>query len=410
MESNTVANSTARRALVVGLGIAGMATAKRLTEVGWDVTVIERSAERRTGGYFIALFGTGKASAERTGILDRVPTRTGPEAKTWQVARNGRRTPGMGFANIPDAPRVLLRGDIEEALYAVLPEAVEVRYGTVPATITQDPDGVDVTLRSTTGGTEAHERFDLVIGADGVRSTVRRLVFGPDANFVDQTGFMIAATLLDRPVTGYGTNEGAVLAEPGRSAWVFPFDNRPPSILFTYRTDDIDTEFARPAIDSIRAAYGPDAPGPLLDELFDRFEAAEDYLFDSAQQVRMRQWHHGRVGLIGDAAWCMTLYSGLGASSGIAGGELLGTMLERHDHDIPAALAAWNDRLHPYVDYQHRHIATNRQIFVPADKREHLRRSSMMRLSQSRLLQPVLSRLQAGSEDFRMKALDIAAP
>src|SRR4051812_24761509 len=75
--------------------------------------------------------------------------------------------------------------------------------------------------------------------------------------------------------------------------------------------------------------------------------AGPDHLFDSVRQVKMPSWHRGRVVLVGDAAWCVTLYAGMGATSGIAGGELLGPMLQRHPGDLPGALHAWEARMRP---------------------------------------------------------------
>jgi len=89
-------NTTSRqRALVVGLGISGTASALRLHRAGWDVVVLEKAPERRRGGYFIALFGTGVAAAERLGIADAVPNRVAPEAVSYEVDRTGRGRPGL---------------------------------------------------------------------------------------------------------------------------------------------------------------------------------------------------------------------------------------------------------------------------------------------------------------------------
>lgn len=401
-----------RRALVVGLGIAGLAAAKQLSEAGWEVSVVERSPARRTGGYFIALFATGRASAERLGILDLLPSRAKPGAQTWEVRRDGRRSPGMSIASVPDGPRLLIRGDVEDALYSVLPENVRVRFATVPVRIEQDADGVDVDLRhSDPGGAAAQtrERFDLVLGADGVRSTVRRLVFGPDANFVHDLDYVIAATLLDSEVTGFDRGDGLVISEPGRSATTFAFADAAPGLLFSYRAGDPRRELTKTPIDALRAAFGPEPTGPVLGELLDRFAAADRPLFDIAQQVRMRQWHSGRVALIGDAAWCMTLYSGLGASSGIAGAELLGTLLRRHDHDVLAALPDWNTRMRPFVDYQHRTVEQSRFIFTSADRRQHVQRRAMMRAMSMPLVRRAMGRAMTGGTAFRMKAVDIGA-
>ncbi len=81
-----------KRALVVGLGIAGIATALRLRQAGWEPVVVERAPGRRSSGYFIMLFGTGAASARRLGVLDAIGDRSHPEVVNHSVNRAGRRT------------------------------------------------------------------------------------------------------------------------------------------------------------------------------------------------------------------------------------------------------------------------------------------------------------------------------
>ncbi|MEU6711686.1 FAD-dependent monooxygenase [Nonomuraea sp. NPDC046802] len=395
----------AKRALVVGLGITGIATAIRLRQTGWEPVLVERAPERRGGGYFIMLFGTGKAAARRLGALDAIGTRSGPQATSYTVDRDGSRQPAMLPSDLPGEPRMLLRGDIEQALFSVLPTDVEIHYSTVPTRISQDDSGVQVTLHNTASDDTRVERFELVVGADGMRSTVRRLAFGED--FLHPLNFMIGASLLDRPLTGFGLSEGLWLTEPGRSAIAFSFVDRPSSLLFTYRTDDPDAQFSRAPVDNIRAAFGPEPAGPILGELFERYEEAPDALFDSVQQVRMPQWHQGRVVLAGDAAWCLTLYSGMGASTGMAGADLLGTMLQRHPDDIGTALKAWETHLRPYIEDQQISAMTDRLLFVAKDEQEHAMRSQMMRMMVSP--DPQAANTPTGIS-FESKNLDIAAP
>ncbi|MFC3495825.1 FAD-dependent monooxygenase [Glycomyces rhizosphaerae] len=398
-----------RRALVVGLGIAGISTALRLRRIGWEPVVVERAPARRSSGYFIMLFGAGAASAERLGALDAIGDRGHPEMRTFEVNRAGHRTKGMNPATLPGKtrPRMLLRGDVERALFDALPSDVEIRYSTVPVRIAQDDTSAEVTLRDNATDTTSTERFDLVVGADGLRSTVRRLAFGPEEH-LHALDYMIGVTLLDSQVEGLGPREGLTLAEPGRSVTTFPFADHAPSLLFSYRTKDIDGEFKRAPIESIRAAFGPQEPGPLLEHLFQRFEQADESLFDSVNQVRMPHWHRGRVVLVGDAAWCVTLYAGMGASSGIAGGELLGTMLERHGDDLPGALRAWENRLRPFITTEQASAFTMRRIFTPHDRKEQRSRTAMMRLMNAPVLGPAIGKL-AQSKDMANKAFDIAA-
>lgn len=380
------------RVLVVGLGISGIATALRLHRLGWEPVIIERAAGRRRGGYAVALFGTGVASAARLGVLEAVGNRLGPPVQTFEIDRSGRRRKGMGLPDLPGGPRLVLRGDVENALYSALPADVEVRFATSPVAIAQDERGVDVTTTDTVTGATATERFDLVVGADGMRSTVRQLVFGPHEQFLHPMNYMIGACVLGRTVRGHATSDGLVMAEAGRSAWVFPFVNHNPTVLFSYRVDDVASQFRRPAIESVRAAFGPEPAGPVLSQLLDDYAAAEERLFDSVNQVRMDRWHQGRVVLIGDAAWCLTLYSGMGASTGLAGGELLGNMIERHPDDLRRALIEWEAKLRPFTVSLQRTATSMRQLFTPSGELQRIVRATVIRLSHSPVA-PVLKRL-----------------
>ncbi|MEB8340859.1 FAD-dependent monooxygenase [Streptomyces endophyticus] len=404
-------NTTAPRALIVGMGIGGLAAAMRLHEIGWEPVIAERAPGRRAAGYFVGLFETGRATALRMGVLDAIGNRAAQDGITYDVERNGRRRPGMGYGDLPGGPRLVLRGDIEAALYDTVVPRTEIRYGTTPTALDEHPDGVDVTLRATTGDDdvpETTERFDLVVGADGLRSTVRRLAFGPDTRFMRPLRHIIAATVIKEPVPGYRPQDGVVLAEPGRSVWTFPFADHQPGLLFNYRTDDEDAQFRRPPIDSLRAAFGPEPTGPVLEHLLQQFEQADDHLFDSVHQVEMDTWHTDRVVLLGDAAWCLTLYSGMGASTAMAGADLLGTLLQRNPGNTPRALREWDQKLRPFMDIQQRSGRTmGLTMFVPQTRKDKAMRTAMQKALTNRVGKKAMSALMAKA--FREKSIDIAA-
>ena len=408
---NKGSRATGRRVLVVGMGIAGIAAALRLEKAGWDPVIVERAPERRNGGYFIALFGVGVGPAERLGILDAIPDRAHPETVTLEIDRDGGRRRGMGFTDLPKPvrPRVMMRGDVERALYEALPESVEVRFSTVPTKISEEPDRVDVTLNDTEAGTTSTESFDLVVGADGLRSTVRRLVFGPHEKFLKSLNHIIVAYQLSKPVTGFNHHDGIALTEPGLSASVFPFADKEPTAMLSYRNADIDGQFRIPPGEALRKAFGPKPLGPVLEELFTEFENTEDRLFDSAHQAVMPTWHTDRVALVGDAAYCPTLYTGMGASSGLAGADLLGTELERHPDNITLALNQWEARLRPFSQYIQRNISKDLPMFVPQSRAQKVMRNGLLQIAHTPVIGDLVWLQKQHSRRLQAKTRDIAA-
>ncbi|MCK2239792.1 MULTISPECIES: FAD-dependent monooxygenase [unclassified Crossiella] len=401
-------NTRDRRALVVGLGISGIATALRLRRAGWEPVLIEKAPARRSGGYFVGLFGTGRAAAQRLGILDGMADRTASDGVNFDIDRAGNRRRGLGFKDLPGLPRLMLRGDVERAAFAALPGDVEIRYSTVPTAIAQDADGVDVTLRNTVHGHTSTERFDLVVGADGLRSTVRSLVFGPHERYLKRLNFMIAAFSLPDRLTDVAQEDGVTLLEPGRSMWIFPFADHPPTVLLSYRTEDVDAEFTEPPVQRVRTVFGDKPTGRALGEALRAMEEADELLFDSVEQVKMDRWHDGRVVLLGDSAWCVTLYAGMGVSAGLAGADLLGTMLERHPGDLDRALTEWEAKLRPSIEYYQQNGLDQQAFFTPTSRFQIGLRKVLMRGQKWPLIGRLLQAMREGGKASRMKELDIA--
>lgn len=345
--TGTGSSRPARRVVISGAGIAGLAAALRFRQTGWEPLVVERSPARRSGGYMLNLLGPGYAAAERMGVLPELTKRDFGKFTSIVVAADGRHklTVPEVFAQLALGNRTvnLFRGDIETVLYEAVRDTVEIRFGTTVAAVTQDDAGVEVTLSDGTT-----ERAELLIGADGLHSNVRNLVFGPEERFrVDMHHVVAAYPLRDVPpdvperagttFIGSGRTFGAINLGPDRS-----------SVFFTYRCASPDAELARGPRQALTAAYGDlggAAPG-ILGQLRD----TDQIYFDGVSQVVADSWSHGRVVLLGDAAWCVSLFAGYGASLAMAGADQLATTLStRRSEDLAAVLKRWEDGLRPEV-------------------------------------------------------------
>ncbi|MEU6859263.1 FAD-dependent oxidoreductase [Glycomyces sp. NPDC046736] len=335
---------TTKRAIIVGAGIAGLAAALRLHRGGWATLVLERAPARRSSGYMVNLLGGGYDAAERLGLVPALQARDLGVFTSILTRADG--SPKFTVpaavveAAVGDRALSLFRGDLETVLFEAA--AADIRFATTLRAIDTDPDGVTVTLSD-----GATERADLLIAADGLHSATREAVFGPEADHLVEMGHMVGALPLHRVPTGLAEGSGSTYIGPGRTAAVVNLGPGRSSAFFTYRTADAAADLERGSVASLTSAFG-DLGGGVPDALDQLAAAPETAYFDSVSQIVTDSWSRGRVVLLGDAAWCVTLFAGFGAALALSGADELGAALQRHP-DVPTALADWEARLRPEV-------------------------------------------------------------
>jgi 2-polyprenyl-6-methoxyphenol hydroxylase-like FAD-dependent oxidoreductase len=364
-----------------------MSSAIALRRAGWTPVIVERATERRTGGYFIFLFPEGRQAAAELGIADHLHTRSPawkPGGNTWSLDRRSNPRPELGFLDQP-GPAAVLRGDVEYALWQSLAgdgveDPIEVRFATTPVEITEGVDTVQVLFDDAGSGAQYRESFDLLVGADGLRSSVRQMVFGPHEDYLTDWKAMVCAFQLKEQVPSFADTDTLVVPRAGRAAWVFGFADHPPTTLLTYRTENIQEQFTGSRVEQLRSVFaGMD--DPVVRHVLDSLEQAPDVLFDSVHQVKMPRWSTRRVVLVGDSAWCMTTYSGMGASSSLRGGAALGQAVQEHPDDLDTALGAWEAGMRPFITEHQRTARIKQQRFVPSNRTTEVLRSAVLGLA-----------------------------
>ncbi|SEC70645.1 2-polyprenyl-6-methoxyphenol hydroxylase [Amycolatopsis tolypomycina] len=328
--------------LISGASIAGPALAHWLTRYGCAVTVVERAPALRRGGQAVDFKGpTHRAVLERMGILDEVRRRqTGGHDQTIVDAT------GKPQAVIPGeftgGEIEIRRGDLAEILYAHTD--CEYLFGDTITSLTEAPDGVDVTF--------AHARprgFDLVVGADGIHSNVRRLAFGPERDHVRYLGYHYALAELGEELGG----DAVMYNEPGRMAAV---GGPKASAFFVFASPELDydrtdTEKQRQLLlDAYQGA------GWRVPELMAKVPQAEDFFLDSLSRVTIDHYSRGRVVLLGDAAYGNTL-GGFGTGLAIVGAYVLAGELRAADGDHRVAFARYEELLRRYAKVAQRGTA-----------------------------------------------------
>ncbi|WP_262059761.1 FAD-dependent monooxygenase [Streptomyces sp. STR69] len=344
--------------LIVGAGIAGPALAYWLSRNGYRPTVVEHARQLRSGGGPIVVKGPAIPVADRMGILPQLRGLATRNRSLTLLDPSGRRILQLPLTSDETPTVEVTRADLSEVLHRSTQTEAEFLFDDTVTALDQDGDGVDVTFRRS-----APRRFDLVVGADGMHSTVRRLVFGPERQFVSDLG-LYGATVPLEPNTIEGPSEMTMLTVPNRMLVVHP-SRTTPLAIFTFRAAQpaphdrkniaLHKQTVADAYADVRWWRAPelvaaflDHPAPFLDPL---------------TTIRVPSWSRGRVVLLGDAA--ATALLGDGSSMAMAGAYALAEELATHPGDHARAFAAYESRLRREVGPRQRRVGLLSRLMVP---------------------------------------------
>src|SRR3954449_6295853 len=324
------------RVLVTGASIAGPALAHWLCRRGAEVTVVEQAPGLRPGGQAVDARGVAKEVIRRMGLDAEVRAACTQTAGAYTVDAHGnvletfRADENDGDGYISEIE--VLRGDLSRVLYDDTRDGVEYILADRIAELTQDPDGVDVTFA---GGDR--RRFDLVIGAEGLHSALRGMVFGPHGRFVRHLGRMMAFYTvpnefgLDRWLIDYQESAS------GRSAGLRPIQDATRAMaMFSFLAADLDIDYRDVAAQKRLLREQMNNMGWFTPRILVHLDETPDFYLDQVAQVVMDRWSSGRVGLLGDAAFSSSPLSGQGPGLALVGAYLLAVELATAGWD-PAA-------------------------------------------------------------------------
>lgn len=334
------------RVLISGASIAGPALAFWLHRYGVETIVVERAPELRLGGQNVDVRGAGREVARRMGLESAIRDATTGEVGTRFVGRGGRTLAefpaGTTDSGGATAELEILRGDLARLLVERTSGDTEYRYGDRITGLHDGGDDVAVAFEHA-----SDERFDLVIAADGIGSSTRRLVFGDEPRIrslgLETSYATIPRTAADDDWWRWYSAAG------GRSITLRPDAHGTIRAALSYVTERTRQAEKRTVDEQrlrLREVFG-DA-GWEAERVLAGIDAADDLYFESIGQVHAPRWSSGRVGLVGDAAYCASPVSGMGTSLSIAGAYVLAGELAAHvDHRD--GFAGYERVMRPYV-------------------------------------------------------------
>nr|WP_168724052.1 NAD(P)/FAD-dependent oxidoreductase [Streptomyces sp. A1499] len=336
MASGTV-GTIRRRALVVGCGMAGCAAAWWLEHDGWEVVLVDKEAEPYPSSYLLQLDTQATRALRLMGgqeIIDQA-TFAAPAMSVRWGTRKVRELKVDGDSDW----RLARRSVLLSRLFAHLPSTVQTRLGVGLDALEHRSD--DVLARFSDGSSET---FDVVVGADGLHSTVRRLTLASEAHSVYRNGLTHVWINADVPLPD---GRAVIASREGMLSLIYPF-------LDTDQTSVM-------ALVPVPGSTKPDEP-MLIEQVCDMVERlgpdmrpvaaaarkSEDTKLTRFSQVRLPRWHIRRVVLLGDSAHCIDPVSGMGAHASLPGAKVLAESLRDTD-DVTLAFARFEAEIRPFA-------------------------------------------------------------
>jgi 2-polyprenyl-6-methoxyphenol hydroxylase-like FAD-dependent oxidoreductase len=352
------------RIIINGAGIAGPTLAYWLRQARHEVVLVEAAPQLRTGGYVIDFGLVGYDIAEKMGLIPRL-REVGYHVKELRyVDRQGRTSasgPIEALSRLTHGRYITLRrSDLAATIYGALGGTVETIFGDSVASIEETGAGVRV------GFDHAPAReADLVIGADGLHSRVRQLMFGPDAGVEVSLGYHVAAF----EVEGYRPRDELVYlgyGVPGRQIYRFSMREDKTLFLFVFldkylpAESPTNDEQRKWVLTNVFADVGWECP-----QILAALASVGSMYFDRASQIRLDRWTKGRTALVGDAAACVSLMAGEGSSLAMAEAYMLAGELRNCDGDYRAAFARYEQRLMPFLKRKQQSVAQTASSLAP---------------------------------------------
>ncbi len=352
-----------RNILISGAGIAGTTLAYWLKKFGFNPTLLEISPKIRDGGYAIDFMGAGYDVAEKMGIVPELRKVDIDFTRLTFVDKNNNEKGSMNYQKIKEFLKgrafTLLRSDLAKVIYNSLGKDVEIIFDDTINNIEQDDEKVAITFNS-----GRKQNFDLLIGADGLHSNVRKLVFGDEAQFEKYYGYYTSSYTIRNFSTGSNTfsmynvphKQVAIYSNKENQTTTFFVFTSPGKLSYDHHDIAKQKQLLENAFENC---------GWMCDELLSAIDDTNDFYFDPISQIQIEKWSKGRVSLVGDACYCPSLLSGKGSTLAMTGAYILAGELKQAGGDFKEAFHQYEIIFKPFMEKKQKAAQFFAKSFIP---------------------------------------------
>jgi len=349
--------------LISGAGIAGTALAFWLKKFGFNPTLIEIAPKLREGGYAIDFMGAGYDVAVKMGIADDLKKVDIDFSKLKLVDKNDQEKGSMNYPKVKKLMKgramTLLRSDLAKTIYASLDKDIEVIFCDTIIKIEQNDKEVIVSFKN-----GKSRNFDLLIGADGLHSNVRKLVWGDENKFENYLGYFTSSYTINN--FSIGNNAFSMYNFPCKQVAIYSNKKNQTTTFFIFSSAEKPT-YAHHDIEKQKQILRQEFEngGWKCPQLLTALDSTTDFYFDSVSQIKMDKWSNGRVTLVGDAGYCPSLLSGKGSTLAMVGAYILAGELKEANGDYLQAFEQYEKLFKPFMEKKQKSAQSFAKSFVP---------------------------------------------
>jgi 2-polyprenyl-6-methoxyphenol hydroxylase-like FAD-dependent oxidoreductase len=353
-----------KNVLVSGAGFAGLSTAYWMHKLGYDVTVVEVSADLKKGGTPVNIGDDAVGIVKRMGLFERIEAnRLQMEDAELKNADDVTEGP-LQFPPDTASPEVnweIERDTLLDLMFAAVKDNVKFVFGNSIEALDETENDVRASFRD-----GSQRSFALVFGCDGVHSRVRKLRFGDEREYVHFLGQYFSITIVNELLIKEGTTQ--IYNEPGKFAMLNAYNNKTDIVLAFSSENEIPYDYRDEAQQrKIISAQFSDQRW-RIPELLEKVGNSKSFYFDKVCQIKMPSWTKGRVALVGDAGYCASPAAGMGGSLAIIGAAALADAFQKHHGNMELAFQEYNESFHPYIETVQANAANNLDVLIPKPK------------------------------------------